>query len=101
MSRFDEMSGTMALSSGPECVSESADTSALGNMGGQTEAQMQFDPFGNASKSLRACRHLKRELLSQINNLHLALQRLMTTMILNYRTNLLIWNARWAALTII
>ena len=33
MSRFDEMSGTMAHSSGPECVSESADTSALGNMG--------------------------------------------------------------------
>ena len=75
MSRFDEMSGTMAHSSGPECVSESADTSALGNMGGQTEAQMQFDPFGNAGKSLRACRHLKRELLSQINNLLLALQK--------------------------
>ena len=36
---------------------------------------MQFDPFGNAGKSLRACRHLKRELLSQINNLHLALQK--------------------------
>ena len=39
MSRFDEMSGTMAHSSGPEFVSESADTSALGNMGGQSEAK--------------------------------------------------------------